>query len=70
MQSMAVGWVDWWRAVWGRLGRPGVVETGQGLVEYGLIILFVAIACVAAVSLLGETLREFFYNNVPSVLTP
>ncbi|MCM8745464.1 hypothetical protein NET03_02855 [Thermomicrobium sp. CFH 73360] len=33
---------------------------GQGLVEYALIILFVAITLVGALTILGGTLADFF----------
>ncbi|MGE5190336.1 MAG: Flp family type IVb pilin [Gemmatimonadota bacterium] len=33
---------------------------GQALAEYALIITFIALVCVAALALLGGTLRGFF----------
>lgn len=42
-------------------------DRGQGLVEYALIILFVAIAVVAAVTLLGPTISSIF-NQIPPAL--
>jgi pilus assembly protein Flp/PilA len=33
---------------------------GQGLVEYGLIIVFIAVVCVAAVTALGGTVNGIF----------
>lgn len=35
---------------------------GQGLVEYALIILFVAIVVVAAIALLGPQIASIFKN--------
>ncbi len=40
--------------------RHWVAAAGQGLVEYALILLFVAIALVAALTLLGGTLANFY----------
>jgi pilus assembly protein Flp/PilA len=37
-------------------------EEGQGLVEYALIIVLVAIAVVGALSLLGGTVNNTFTN--------
>jgi len=35
-------------------------QGGQALAEYAMILLFVAVACVAAVTLLGVPIREFY----------
>ena len=35
-------------------------EDGQTLAEYAMILLFVAVACVAAVSLLGTSVVGFY----------
>jgi len=35
-------------------------EEGQALAEYAMILLFVAVACVAAVTLLGVPIRGFY----------
>lgn len=40
--------------------RNRVALAGQGLVEYALIILFVAIALVAALGALGGALSTFY----------
>jgi Flp pilus assembly pilin Flp len=37
-------------------------EEGQTLAEYAMILLFVAVACVAALTLLGAPIR-MFYNG-------
>jgi len=37
-------------------------EEGQGLVEYGLIIMFVALVVVGALTLLGTNVTAFFNN--------
>jgi Flp pilus assembly pilin Flp len=35
-------------------------EEGQALAEYAMILLFVAVACVAAVTLLGIPIQGFY----------
>jgi Flp pilus assembly pilin Flp len=35
-------------------------EEGQALAEYAMILLFVAVACVAVVTLLGMPIRGFY----------
>ncbi len=37
-------------------------ESGQGMVEYGLIIALVAIVAIAGLTLLGPKLRDMFTN--------
>ncbi|MGA8752832.1 hypothetical protein [Candidatus Deferrimicrobium sp.] len=37
-----------------------VEEDGQALAEYAMILLFVAVACVAVVTLLGVPIRGFY----------
>jgi pilus assembly protein Flp/PilA len=39
-------------------------EEGQGLVEYGLILVLIAVALVVALSLLGQDLSELFSRVV------
>jgi pilus assembly protein Flp/PilA len=49
--------IDW--AVAGRRRRPHV-QRGQGLVEYGLILLIVAVAVVITLTALGGQLKTVF----------
>lgn len=42
-------------------------EKGQGLVEYALIIIFIAIVVIIALQLLGPTLGNTF-SNISSTL--
>lgn len=37
-------------------------EAGQGLAEYGLILALLAVAVIAALTLLGNTLENLFEN--------
>jgi Flp pilus assembly pilin Flp len=41
-------------------------KRGQGLVEYALIILFVAIAIIASLTLFGQSLRGY-YGTISTV---
>ena len=42
-------------------------QHGQGLTEYALILLLVAVAVVVTVALFGTTLAAF-YNNIATLL--
>ena len=42
-------------------------EDGQGLVEYALILVLVAIAVIALLTLLGDTVGDVF-SNITSAL--
>ncbi len=42
------------------LGSLGVSEEGQGLVEYALIIVLIAIVVILALTFLGEQVRDIF----------
>jgi len=47
----------------GKLGIPlekNMGQEGQALAEYALILVFVALACVAAATLLGTTVQGFY----------
>lgn len=39
-------------------------ETGQGLVEYMLVLILIAVAVVAIVGQLGQTVKEALYDDV------
>ena len=43
-------------------------EKGQGLVEYALILVLVAIVVIAALSLLGPSISDIF-NTINDTLT-
>jgi Flp pilus assembly pilin Flp len=45
-----------------------VGEEGQGLVEYSLIILFIAILLIVAMTLFGSALLAY-YNQIVAALT-
>jgi len=44
-------------------------ESGQGMVEYGLIIGLIAILCVGVLSLMGNSLYDLFFGKVRTTLT-
>jgi Flp pilus assembly pilin Flp len=48
-------------------GRRFSLQRGQNLVEYSLIILFVAIAVVGALALIGPVLGSIFSNVKPAL---
>ena len=37
-------------------------EEGQGLVEYGLIVVLISIACIVAMTSVGTALKNVFTN--------
>lgn len=43
---------------------------GQGLVEYALVILLVAIACILAVTGMGFTVRDELWGDIVDILIP
>ena len=49
-----------WRRAGGIPPKITDEEEGQALAEYAMILLFVAVACVAAVTLLGVPIRGFY----------
>jgi pilus assembly protein Flp/PilA len=44
-------------------------EDGQGMVEYGLIVVLVSIVCAVILATLGTTLEGVF-TNIDDKLTP
>lgn len=44
-------------------------ESGQGMVEYGLIIALVAIVIIAALTAMGGSLKDKF-NEITTKLSP
>jgi pilus assembly protein Flp/PilA len=47
---------------WNYLKTMAGNKKGQGMVEYGLIISLIAVACIAALLILGPRIAELFTN--------
>lgn len=45
-------------------------EEGQGIVEYGLIIVLIAIACFTALMGVGNAIYSDLYGQIVSTLLP
>jgi Flp pilus assembly pilin Flp len=43
-------------------------EEGQDLIEYALVVFLIAIAAVAAVTTVGTTVRDLFWNVIAAGL--
>jgi Flp pilus assembly pilin Flp len=48
-------------AVVGRLVRQ---DEGQDLLEYGLLVVLIAIVALGAVMTVGNTINQIFWNNI------
>jgi Flp pilus assembly pilin Flp len=46
------------------VGRLVVRDDGQDLLEYGLLMVLIAIAALAAVSSLGQTIQNVFWSSI------
>ncbi len=57
---------DLFARLWARLSVRG--ETGQGMVEYGLIIVLVALVVIVALIILGPKIGNI-YNNAGNSLS-
>ncbi len=43
-------------------------KSGQGLVEYALIIGLVALVAIGALSMVSGTLKNFYFDTIPNAL--
>jgi pilus assembly protein Flp/PilA len=41
---------------------PRISQRGQGLVQYGLILMLIAIIVLSTLLLLGETVHDMYHN--------
>jgi Flp pilus assembly pilin Flp len=41
---------------------------GQGLVEYGLVLVLIMVVCVSILALVGHTLSAVWYNKIVEAL--
>ncbi len=46
----------------------GLREKGQGMVEYALIIVFVAVVLILVVAFLGTQMSDLWYSKIVSAL--
>ncbi len=53
-------------ALW--LSCPLRPQAAQGLVEYGLILILIAIVCVGILTLTGNTISEVWYDRIINAL--
>ena len=56
----------WFMNFPGKLNR----EAGQGLVEYALILLLIALVVIGALTLTGTTLNQIYLNISNSIPAP
>lgn len=47
--------------------KPVRMENGQGLVEYALLMVFIAIVVILILSIFGTTVGQVFSNTVGSL---
>ena len=58
-ESPPLAWIG--RAPGGTQGCPGGhAQSGQGLVEYGVILMIMAVACVVSLVFFGDQLSSLF----------
>lgn len=60
----------WFELKLDRLDPRDRQDEGQSLVEYAMILVFVAIACIAAVSALGQATLVNLWNRISGTLVP
>lgn len=51
-----------WKRVW-------VEEEGQDLVEYGLLLVLIALGCIAAMGTLSQAISNVFSNAATNLTT-
>ena len=44
--------------------RRRACQAGQGLVEYGLILVLIMVVCVAILTMVGQTLSSVWYTKL------
>jgi pilus assembly protein Flp/PilA len=56
-------------AMWNQaVAKPHRLNTGQGLVEYALILVLVAVVVIVVLGLLGSGIANSMYANIVAVL--
>lgn len=54
--------------LWRLRARLVVYTFGQGLVEYSLILMLIAMACIAILTIVGRTTSELWYKKIIDAL--
>jgi pilus assembly protein Flp/PilA len=54
--------VDWITRTWLRLRERRIRETGQGMVEYALILVLIAVVVIVTLSTVGKSVTNAFSN--------
>lgn len=50
--------------LWGALPRLPSRESGQGLIEYALILVLVALIVIVVLAVVGTAVRDGLYDNI------
>jgi pilus assembly protein Flp/PilA len=54
--------VDWISRTWLRLRERRIRESGQGMVEYALILVLIAVVVIVTLSTVGKSVTNAFSN--------
>jgi pilus assembly protein Flp/PilA len=54
--------VDWITRTWLRLRERRLRESGQGMVEYALILVLIAVVVIVTLSTVGKSVTNAFSN--------
>ncbi|HWW09477.1 MAG TPA: Flp family type IVb pilin [Candidatus Acidoferrales bacterium] len=54
--------MDWITRTWLRLRERRIRETGQGMVEYALILVLIAVVVIVTLSTVGKSVTNAFSN--------
>jgi len=54
--------VDWITRTWLRLRERRIRESGQGMVEYALILVLIAVVVIVTLSTVGKSVTNAFSN--------
>jgi hypothetical protein len=46
------------------VARAGAVRPGQGLVEYGLILVLIMVVCVGILTMVGRSVSDVWYAKL------
>ena len=54
--------MDWITRTWLRLRERRIPESGQGMVEYALILVLIAVVVIVTLSTVGKSVTNAFSN--------